>query len=134
MIGASLVGAGAVAGAIIGGTVISGAAPTSPTPAAGSSSSQAFGDRHGAGLDLSDTVTAVGASSVTIRTSAGTTEYQVGSNSDIDKNGEAQLSDLKVGDAVRFNVDSAKVIDKLHAGNETLDRPQGPPPGDGAGG
>jgi hypothetical protein len=78
-------------------------------------------------------VTAVGSSTVTIKTSTGTTTYQVDSNSDIDKNGEAQLSSLKAGDAVRFSVKDGNVIDILHAGDEALDRPQGPGPNDSGG-
>src|SRR3978361_2129645 len=129
VIGAGLLGAGVVAGAIIGGTVLSGAATTaSPTPPAACS---AASGGHGPGL--SGTVTAVGASSVTIKTSAGTTTYKVDSNSDIDKNGEAQLSSLKAGDAVRFSVTSTNVIDKLHAGDEALNRPQGDSHGPGRG-
>jgi hypothetical protein len=81
-------------------------------------------------LPLSGTVTAVGTDSVTIKTSSGTSTYVVTSASDIDKNGEAQLSDLAVGDAVTFSTvgsDTTPTIDKLHAGDEALDRPQGPP-------
>ncbi|HET6209033.1 MAG TPA: hypothetical protein VFD94_01545 [Jatrophihabitans sp.] len=136
--GVGLVGAGVVAGAIVGTTYLSGAA-TTPTPAAGSSSTSRqegpghAGPGHGLGLGLAGTVTAVGTSSVTIKTSTATTSYQVNGNSDIDKNGEAKLSDLKVGDAVRFNLTSGNVIDKLHAGDEALDRPQGHP-GEGSGG
>lgn len=134
-LGAGLVGAGVVAGAIVGGTVLSNAATTSPTPGSSSSPSQPQ-DRHGPGgmLNLSGTVTAVGSSSVTIRTSTGTTTYQVDSHSDIDKNGEAQLSSLKPGDAVRFSVTSGNVIDKLHAGNEALNMPHGPGPDNDGGG
>jgi hypothetical protein len=142
VLGAGLVGAGVVAGAIVGGTVLSDAATSSPTPNASSSSSpEAPGapgssQRHGPGgeLSLSGTVTAVGSSSVTIKTSSGTTEYKVDSNSDIDKNGEAQLSSLKVGDAVRFSVSSGNVIAILHAGDEALNRPQGLGPGGGESG
>jgi hypothetical protein len=78
-------------------------------------------------LNLSGTVTAVGSSTVTIKTSAATTTYKVDSNSDIDKNGEASLAKLAVGDAVTFSVDSSAstTIDKLHAGNEALNKPQG---------
>jgi hypothetical protein len=139
VLGAGLVGAGVVAGTIIGGTVLSDAATSSPTPgssspAPGSSSAAPRPqDRHGPGLPLSGTVTAVGSSSVTIKTSSGTTAYQVDSNSDIDKNGEAQLSSLKAGDAVRFSVKNGNVIDILHAGDEALNRPQGPGPGDSGG-
>ena len=138
---AALVGTGVVAGAIVGATVLSGAATTGSTAAPNAASSQQEGpfhrDGHGPGrgsLGLTGTVTAVGSSSVTINTSTATTTYQVDGNSDIDKNGEAKLSDLKVGDAVRFNVTSSNVIGILHAGDEALDRPQGPPPGQGSGG
>lgn len=80
----------------------------------------------------SGTVTAVGSNSVTIKTSSGTSTYGVTSASDIDKNGEAQLRDLKVGDAVRFTAETANgvtIIDKLHAGDEAKDRPAAPPSG-----
>jgi Cu/Ag efflux protein CusF len=83
---------------------------------------------HGDGLDQSGTVTAVTSNSVTIKTSTGTKTYTVNSESDIDKNGEATISDIKVGDAVTFSTTTANgqtVIDKLHAGNEALDRPPG---------
>jgi hypothetical protein len=68
---------------------------------------------------------------VTIKTSSGTTVYAVTASSDIDKNGEASLSQLKAGDAVRFSVTSptSKQIDKLHAGDEAKDMPQGMPQG-----
>lgn len=142
VLGAGLVGAGVVAGAIVGGTVLSDAATSSPTPNASSASSPEVpgmpgacqGHGPGRGLPLSGTVTAVGSSSVTIKTGSGTTEYKVDSSSDIDKNGEAKLSDLKAGDAVRFSVTSGNVIDKLHAGNEALNHPQGPGPGGESGG
>nr|MDA8047384.1 hypothetical protein [Actinomycetota bacterium] len=86
------------------------------TPASGQASTTANG--CSGGLSDSGTVTAVGASSVTID---GKT-YAVTSSSDIDKNGEATLSDLKVGDKVTFSTVSAAstpTIDKLHAGNES---------------
>ena len=134
-----LVGAGLVAGAVIGTTALSNAA----TPSTGSSSSTAAPaggtgghGGPGGGLDLSGTVTAVGSSSVTIKTSSGTVTYAVSSSSDIDKNGESSLSKLAVGDAVTFSVDTAsnvKTIDKLHAGSEALDRPQGAPTGKAGG-
>lgn len=142
------VAAGLMAGVVLGGTIGAQAASTpSPSPSAGSSSSATTTDphpgdngadgvpesqeQHGGGrgghLDMSGTVAAVGASSVTIKTSTGTTDYAVTSNSDIDKNGEAQLSNLAVGDAVTFSVDNStsKTIDKLHAGDETKNRPSG---------
>lgn len=142
VIGAGLVGAGVAAGAIIGSTVLSDAATSSPTPNASSASSPEApgapgwpqGRGPGRGLPLTGTVTAVGSSSVTIKTSSGTTQYQVNGNSDIDKNGEAKLSDLKAGDAVRFSVTSGNVIAILHAGNEALNRPQAPGPGSETGG
>ena len=97
------------------------------TGSTGSTSGPPAGAPKGAPtLPKSGTVTAVGSNSVTID---GTT-YAVTSSSDIDKNGEATLSDLVVGDTVTFStVSSASTptIDKLHAGNEALDRPTGPP-------
>jgi len=128
-----LVGAGVAAGAIAGTTFLSSAATSSSAPnSAAPPSSQCQGGHRGPHLNLSGTVTAVGSSSVTIKTGSGTTTYQVDANSDIDKNGEAQLSSLKVGDAVRFSVRGGNVIGILHAGNEALDRPpMGPGPGYG---
>ncbi|HET6793036.1 MAG TPA: hypothetical protein VFH45_01255, partial [Acidimicrobiales bacterium] len=53
-------------------------------------------------------------------------------NSDIDKNGEATLSNLAPGDAVKFSVrPGTTTIGVLHAGNEALDQPQGGPGGHG---
>jgi hypothetical protein len=77
---------------------------------------------------------------VTIQTSTGTTTYAVTSSSDIDKNGEATLSDLAVGDAVTFSTvttNGTTAIDKLHAGNAQEDMPHGggppgPAPGTGS--
>ena len=145
--GATLIAAGGVAGAILTGTLSAGAATTptaSPAASSGSSSSTAEdpnpGDNgadgvaeaqehhgrggHGGGgaLDLSGTVTAVGGTDVTIQTSSASTTYTVTSSSDIDKNGEAKLSDLKVGDAVTFSV-TGTTIEKLHAGDETKNVP-----------
>jgi hypothetical protein len=128
-----LLGTGVVAGAVIGTTALSNAAnPSTPSSSSSSSSSTPTtegNERHGGGhgLNLSGTVTAVGSSTVTIKTSAATTTYKVDSNSDIDKNGEASLAKLAVGDAVTFSVDSSAstTIDKLHAGNEALNKPQG---------
>jgi hypothetical protein len=132
-----LVGGVAAGAAITWGVVGANAASTTSgattAPAASTSTSSVqappagFRDHgRGGGLDSSGAVTAVGASSVTIKTSAGSKTYKVTSSSDIDKNGEAELSDLKAGDAVRFDtttVNGAAVIDHLHAGNEALDRP-----------
>ena len=142
--GAGLVAAGLVAGGVMAGTLGASAASSSNPGASYNTGGYARGtdaDRAGDnghdqggvhGLDLSGTVTAVGTSSVTIKTPTGTTTYAVSSTSDIDKNGEAKLSNLVVGDAVRFSTTtsgSTVTIDKLHAGNEALDRPQGGPTG-----
>jgi len=143
--GAGLVAGGVLAGAVLAGTMSANAATTTPTaPATGTttaSSSVTPGgpgvqendgipeaqEHHGGMLDHSGTVTAVGSTSVSIKTSTGTTTYTVTSSSDIDKNGEAQLSDLVVGDTVRFSVTSGTTtIDKLHAGDETKDMPAAP--------
>jgi hypothetical protein len=142
----SLGAAGLVAGAVLASTVGAQAATTTPSPALTTSSSSTAADPHpgdngadgvpeaqehhgGRGrLDLSGTVTAVGASSVTIKTGTATTQYAVTSASDIDKNGEATLKDVTVGDAVTFSVDNsnAKQIDKLHAGDEAKNMPTAP--------
>jgi hypothetical protein len=89
-------------------------------------------------------VTAVGTSSVTIKSSSGTKTYAVDANSDIDKNGEAKLSDLSPGDAVHFAVrPGTSTIAVLHAGDEAKNMPplrgmrdgrHGPCPGMGPGG
>lgn len=137
--------AGLVAGAVLATTLGAQAATVSPSASTTSSTTATAdphpGDNgadgvpdasevhggHGAALNLSGTVTAVGASSVTIKTSSATTVYSVTSASDIDKNGEATLSSLAVGDKVTFSVDStnAKQIDKLHTGDETKNLPTG---------
>jgi hypothetical protein len=132
--------AGVAAGAVIATTVNAGAT-TSSGATAGTSGYTATDNTNGGpgyrGLPNSGTVTAVGNASVTIKTSTGTVTYGVTSTSDIDKNGEAQLSDLKVGDAVTFSTQTANgatVIDKLHAGDEAKDRPAGVPAGGANGG
>jgi hypothetical protein len=143
--GVGLAAAGLVAGGVLAGTLGASAATGSSSPAATSGSGASSGSSvenapdtdpagehgpgpgHGHGLDLSGSVTAVGTSSVTIKTSSATTTYAVSSSSDIDKNGESQLNKLVVGDAVTFSTTtsgSTVSIDKLHAGNEALNRPQ----------
>ena len=89
-----------------------------------------FGMRGPHRLDLGGTVTAVdpAKSTVTIKSGSATTTYAVDSNSDIDKNGEATLADLKVGDAVAFNavtISGKATIAILHSGDETKNRPAG---------
>ena len=136
-----------IVGVIAGGVITSGlafgavsanAATTSTGTAATATATDApapsgTSHGHGHGLDLSGTVTAVGTGSVTIKTATATTEYAVSATSDIDKNGEATLSDLVVGDAVTFSTtttttaNSTTTVDKLHAGNEALNKPSGPP-------
>ena len=110
--GSALLVGGAVGGGILAGSLTAGASTTStttPQTAAGPSNATPRtppgfpGGASGYGLNESGTVTAVGTSSVTIKTSTGTTTYAVNSGSDIDKNGEASLSSLKVGDAVTFS-------------------------------
>ena len=146
---AALVTAGLAGGAVLGTTMSAGASTTGTSTGSAATSSAATGTngtngtaptppngqapappdgRAFPGLPNSGTVTAVGSSSVTID---GKT-YAVTSSSDIDKNGEATLSDLAVGDKVTFSTvtsASTPTIDKLHAGNEALDRPSGPPGG-----
>lgn len=147
-----LVGAGLAAGAVIASAIGANAETTSGTGTSGTGTSGYGSAAPGApgyappgsdgqrgGTDgfgprmawRTGTVTAVGSSSVTITTNGTTTKYAVNSASDIDKNGEAKLADLKVGDAVRFTTRTSSgttTIDKLHAGDENLDRPAGMPP------
>jgi hypothetical protein len=134
--GAGLLAGGAVVGAILAGTFSASAATPSPTSPSGASTQGGPGvqendgipesqEHHGgAALNLTGTVSAIGGDSVTIKTSTGTTTYKVDSNSDIDKNGEAKLSSLVAGDAVRYSVRSGTTtIDRLHAGDEAKDFP-----------
>lgn len=137
--GAGLLAGGALVGAVLAGTFSANAASSAPTPAAGATTQAGPGaqendgipeaqeHRGGGRLSLAGTVTAVGTGTVTITTSTGgSVTYRVDSASDIDKNGEAQLSSLAVGDAVRYSVSSGTTtIDKLHAGDEAKDRPSG---------
>jgi len=137
--GLGLLGLGAVAGGIASTAMSASAATTTTSAPAGSSTTAPSGSAlpvpPGGGpvaLPLTGTVTAVGSADVTIKTSTGTTSYPVTSTSDIDKNGEATLSDLAVGDAVTFSTvtsNGTTAIDKLHAGNAQLDMPAGPGPG-----
>lgn len=132
----ALLAAGVAAGAI-GATALGASAGTSTSATPANYTAPTATASGGSGPqgrayhvpELSGTVTAVGSATVTIKTSTATTSYTVTSASDIDKNGEAQLSDLVVGDAVTFNFmpDAATTINKLHAGDETKDRPAGPP-------
>jgi hypothetical protein len=136
MNGIALVGVGAIAGGIASATVSAGAAtPTTTTAASGSagaggssttSSPPAGSGRQrptappgAAALPLHGTVTAVSASSVTIKTSSGTTTYAVTAMSDIEKNGKTGSSALSAGDVVAFSTvttDGSTAIDKLVAG------------------
>jgi hypothetical protein len=128
-IAAGAVGAtalGASAATSTSGSATTGAATAAYSVSGGSTAPTGGGTYHVP--ELSGTVTAVGSGTVTIKTSSATTTYTVTSASDIDKNGEARLSDLVAGDAVTFNVmpNSATTINKLHAGDEAKDRPAAP--------
>lgn len=126
----------AAAGGVAAGSVLLGTAnaatPTGTTQAGpgvqendGIPKAQEHHD--GRALDLSGTVAAVGSGTVTIRTSTiSTVVYTVAASSDIDKNGEAQLSSLVAGDVVRYSVNTGTTtIDKLHAGDEAKNFPTG---------
>ena len=96
---------------------------TSPsTSTAPGSGTQGSGPPPGAPttLPLHGTITAMGTSSVTIKTSSGTTTYPVTSSSDLEKNGSTTtLSGLAVGDDVGFSTvtsDGTTAIDELVAG------------------
>ena len=132
---AGLLLAGAVAGAVLAVTI--GANASSPSAGTGGPASYAAtGGGPGAPgapgapgrgprpAMQAGTVTAVGSKSVTIKGTSGTKTYAVDANSDIDKNGEAKLSDLKAGDAVHFAVrPGTSTIAVLHAGDEAKNRP-----------
>ena len=145
---AGLVLAGAVAGGVLAASV--GAFANSAAPAATGYGAQppAYAAAGPDGQSRPDgprgprppmqagTVTAVGSASVSIKTAAATNTYAVDADSDIDKNGEAKLSDLKVGDAVHFAVrPGTSTIAVLHAGDEAKNMPRfgrhhdGPCPG-----
>jgi hypothetical protein len=134
---AGLLLTGAVAGGVLAVTL--GASASSPSPGTtGPTSYAATGPQRGGGPDgrahfgatQAGTVTAVGAKSVTIKGNGAAKTYAVDANSDIDKNGEAKLSDLKAGDAVRFALrPGTSTIAVLHSGDEARDRPGGPCPG-----
>ena len=134
-------GGGVAAGSVLLGTADAATTPTATTQA-GPGVQENDGipeaqEHHGGhALDLSGTVTAVGTGTVTIKTSTGSAvTYQVNSASDIDKNGEAQLSSLVAGDAVTYSVNTGTTtIDKLHAGDQAKDFPTGTsaPSGNGA--
>jgi hypothetical protein len=146
--GSALLTAGAAGGGYLAASSSAGASTAGTTGTGSASSTAAAGSvptppwagarpsrMPGQGLSQSGTVTAVGASSVTIRSSSGTTTtYAVVADSDIDKNGEAKLSNLAVGDKVTFDYvtsGTTKTIGHLHAGSEALDRPT--PDGNGPG-
>ena len=135
----ALVGVGAIAGGIASATLSAGAATatttvttaipgstgtggssTTSSPPAGSGRQRPAAPPGGAGLPLHGTVTAVSASSVTIKTSSGTTTYAVTATSDIEKNGKTGSSALSTGDVVAFSTvatDGSTAIDKLVAGS-----------------
>ena len=133
LLGASLVGMGLAGGGYLAAGPLASAATNANTTkaAANASTTHPHGRPLGAppsrmALSKTGTVTAVGTASVTI----GGTVYAVDSSSDIDKNGKAALSDLAVGDAVRFSTVTTSgvvTVAVLHAGSEALDRPAGPP-------
>jgi hypothetical protein len=140
--GTAIAVGGGLVGAVVAASVSASAAATTAatltsasSPSATASSvpgAQHNGARAGHpgafGLNLTGTVTSVSSNSVTIKTSSGAIKtYKVDATSDIDKNGEAQLSSLAVRDEVRYSLDSGtNTIDKLHAGSEAKDAPGRP--------
>ena len=154
MSGIALVGVGAIAGGITSATLSAGAATpttTATTTVSGStgtggssttSSPPAGSGRQrptappGAALPLHGTVAAVSTSSVTIKTSSGTTAYAVTASSDIENNGKTGTSALSAGDVVAFSTvttDGITAIDKLVAGGGPAGMADGCGPGGTAG-
>jgi len=129
---AGLLLTGAVAGGVLAVT-LGASASSPPASTTGPTSYAATGPARGGGPDgrlhgfgamQAGTVTAVGAKSVTIKGPGAAKSYAVDANSDIDKNGEAKLSDLSAGDTVRFALrPGTSTIAVLHAGDEALNRP-----------
>lgn len=82
---------------------------------------------------LQGTLTAVGSSSVTVRTSSGTATYAVTSASELVRNGQrVSLSGLKTGEAVLVHVyplNGKTVVERLFAGALPQGGPGGLPPG-----
>ena len=99
------------------------------------------GGGPGGGLDgeqrLQGTLTAVGGSSVTVKTSAGTATYVVTSTSELVRNGQqVTLSGLRTGEAVLVHVyplNGKTVVERLFAGTLPQGGPGGFPPGGGQG-
>jgi hypothetical protein len=85
---------------------------------------------------LSGTVTSVGSSTVTVKTSNGTATYIVNSSTQIIRNGQAvSLSAIKAGDPVFMHVypsNGKTAVERLFAGmsaTQGQNGPGGPPPG-----
>ncbi len=123
---------GVAAGSVLLGTANAATMPTAATqtgPGVQENDGIPEAQEHHGGhaLDLSGTVASVGNGTVTIRTSTcSMVVYAVAAASDIDKNGEAQLSSLVAGDVVRYSVNTGTTtIDKLHAGDEAKNFPTG---------
>jgi hypothetical protein len=152
--GIALLGVGAIAGGIAS-TAASASATTTTTTAAASagtgstgsspspstvpgSGRQRPGAPPGGTLPLHGTITALGASSVTIKTSSGTTTYAVTASSDIEKGGKTTtLSTLAVGNDVAFSAtttDGTSTIGTLMTGNASSSMAAGCGPGRGPGG
>jgi hypothetical protein len=118
--GIALVGAGAAAGAIL---ALTSAARPSPSTRPRWADAEPGHWPHGGwperdlsglratpaklGLVRAGTVTAVGTSTVTIRTSTGTSTYAVEAGHEIDNLGAAAGRALKVGDGLEFSTTSA---------------------------
>jgi hypothetical protein len=88
------------------------------------------GEQH-----ISGTVTAVGSSSVTVKSSSGTATYAVTSSSEIVRNGQAvSLTAIKAGDAAFVHVypsNGTMTVERLFAGTNASAAQAGPgaPPG-----
>jgi hypothetical protein len=154
MSGIALLGVGAIVGGIAS-TAASASATTTTTTAAASAGSGSNGSSPGPStvpgsgrqrpgappggmLPLHGTITALGASSVTIKTSSGTTTYAVTSSSDIEKGGKTTtLRALAVGNNVAFSAtttDGTSTIGTLMTGNASSSMAGGCGPGPGPGG
>jgi hypothetical protein len=113
-----------------GGRLPQGTAPQGGDPRAG------FGGGPGGGLDgeqrLQGTLTAIGSSTVSVRTSSGTATYAVTSSSELVRNGQqVALSGLRTGESVLLHVyplNGRTVVERLFAGTLPQGGPGGVPP------
>ncbi len=120
-----------VGGALVGGIAVSaltvhGDSPVATNLRPAASTAGGFGPGSGRGLDgeqhLRGTLTAVGGSSITVRSASGTATYTVTGTTQVVRDGaEATLDQLEVGDPVLVHVypssGGAMLVERVFAGS-----------------